>query len=43
MFVDDVLLIVISFGVVGGLLSILGLLGRQVSNKLGSTVKCWAD
>lgn len=36
MFVDDVLLIVISFGIVGGLLSILGLLlGRQVSNKLG--------
>lgn len=36
MFVNDVLLIVISFGVVGGLLSVMGLLlGRQVSNKLG--------
>jgi len=36
MFVHDVTLIVVTFGVVGGLMSILGLmLGRQVSSKLG--------
>ncbi|GAB6927599.1 manganese efflux pump MntP family protein [Paenibacillus sp. JCM 10914] len=37
MFVEEVLLIVIIFGIVGGLMSILGLLlGRQVSSKLGA-------
>lgn len=36
MFVNDVLLIVVSFGVIGGLMSIMGLtLGRQAASKLG--------
>lgn len=36
MFVNDVLLIVVSFGVIGGLMSIMGLmLGRHAASKLG--------